>query len=31
LVRPDGYVGCASADEEVIANYLEGLTGSSRR
>jgi 2-polyprenyl-6-methoxyphenol hydroxylase-like FAD-dependent oxidoreductase len=31
LVRPDGYVACASADEGVIANYLEGLPGSTRR
>jgi 2-polyprenyl-6-methoxyphenol hydroxylase-like FAD-dependent oxidoreductase len=30
LVRPDGYVACSSADEQVIARYLEGLTGSGR-
>jgi 2-polyprenyl-6-methoxyphenol hydroxylase-like FAD-dependent oxidoreductase len=29
LVRPDGYVACASQDPAVIASYLEALTVSS--
>jgi 2-polyprenyl-6-methoxyphenol hydroxylase-like FAD-dependent oxidoreductase len=29
LIRPDGYVACSANDPEVIANYLEGLIGSS--
>jgi len=30
LVRPDGYVACSANDAEIIADYLDGLIGSSK-
>jgi 2-polyprenyl-6-methoxyphenol hydroxylase-like FAD-dependent oxidoreductase len=30
LVRPDGYVACSAHDAGVIAEYLDGLVGSSK-
>jgi 2-polyprenyl-6-methoxyphenol hydroxylase-like FAD-dependent oxidoreductase len=30
LVRPDGYVACSADDAEIIANYLDGLVGTSK-
>jgi 2-polyprenyl-6-methoxyphenol hydroxylase-like FAD-dependent oxidoreductase len=30
LVRPDGYVACSANDAEIIAGYLDRLTGSSK-
>jgi hypothetical protein len=30
LVRSDGYVACSANDAEIIADYLDGLIGSSK-